>query len=370
MKSSFRLGRWLDIDVHLHVTFLLMLAFIATAHWLQHQNLLAVLEGIGFFLALFACVLFHEYGHALAARRVGIGTRDITLLPIGGVARLESTPQKPSHEIFVALAGPAVNVAIGAVLALWLSLTNTWEPLQNLSSTNGNFAEKLFAANVALVVFNLIPAFPLDGGRVFRALLSLRLHHTQATRIAASVGQGMALLLGLVGLFSNLSLALIAIFIWFGARQEASATQINQLIGDLPMREAMITDFRALSAQDSLSDASRLLLEGAQRDFPVLEEGRVIGILTQTRLYQALMEGSPWRRVEEVMETDLLFVSPEDPIKNLYLSEVPLSTIRLVSRNGRLIGMITSENLAELIVIQAARTHLPMDQPPPLPLAR
>ena len=217
MKWSIHLVRILGIDVFLHVTFLLLLGFIAITHWLAHGSLAAVISGVGFFVALFACVLLHEYGHALAARRCGIATRDITLLPIGGVARLDRMPDKPIQELWVALAGPAVNVVIAAGVGVWLAFTGTWESLFTLSTTGGGFAERLLAVNVGLVLFNMIPAFPMDGGRVLRALLAMRLEYARATRIAATVGQGLAIAFGFAGLFSNPLLLLIAVFVWTGA---------------------------------------------------------------------------------------------------------------------------------------------------------
>jgi Zn-dependent protease len=182
---SLHLGRWLGIDVYLHFTFLLLLAFIGLSQGLIGRSLDAALGGVLFFTGLFVCVLLHEYGHALAARRYGIGTRDITLLPIGGVARLERMPEKPSQEFGVALAGPAVNVIIALGLFIGLKLGGWWQPLSSLSTTGGNIFERLLVANVFLVLFNLLPAFPMDGGRVLRALLAMKLNHTRATRIAA-----------------------------------------------------------------------------------------------------------------------------------------------------------------------------------------
>src|SRR5512147_789112 len=185
---SFHLGRLLGIDVYIHFTFLLLLAFIGFSHGFATRSAEAALGGVLFFAGLFVCVLLHEYGHALAARRYGIGTRDITLLPIGGVARLERMPEKPSQEFVVALAGPAVNVVIAIGLFVGLKLGGWWQPLSSLSTTGGNLFERLLIANVFLVLFNLLPAFPMDGGRVLRALLAMKLNHTRATRIAARIG--------------------------------------------------------------------------------------------------------------------------------------------------------------------------------------
>ncbi len=366
MKWSIHLGRMLGIDVFLHVTFLLLLGVIAITHWLAHGSLAAVISGVGFFVALFACVLLHEYGHALAARRFGIATRDITLLPIGGVARLERMPDKPLQELWVALAGPAVNVVIAAALAVGLALRGTWEPLSALSTTGGGFIERLLAVNVFLVLFNMIPAFPMDGGRVLRALLALRLEYARATRIAATIGQALAIVFGLVGLFSNPFLLLIAVFVWFGATQEAAATDMKAAIGGLPVREAMLTDFRTLSPQETLGDATRLLIEGSQQDFPVLDDGRVVGVLSHARLFEVLRERGEWTSVAEAMERDFRTLHPDEPLEGALFQAEPGGTVLPIVRDGRLVGLITAENIGELLMIRAARALRGVG-PPPLP---
>ncbi|MCU0787797.1 MAG: site-2 protease family protein, partial [Verrucomicrobia bacterium] len=185
---SFRLGRLFGVDVYVHFTFILLLGFIGVAHGLAQRSWDAALNGVLFFAGIFLCVLLHEFGHVLAARRYGIKTRDVTLLPIGGVARLERMPDKPAQELAVALAGPAVNVVIAAGLALGLGLGGGWQPLAALSTTGGNLFERLLFANLFLVAFNLLPAFPMDGGRVLRSLLAMRMSAVRATHIAATVG--------------------------------------------------------------------------------------------------------------------------------------------------------------------------------------
>src|SRR5512135_1148628 len=170
MPWSWRLGTVAGIPIYLHGTFLLLIAIVLFSDWVREQSLVAAGAGVLFVLAVFGTVVLHEFGHALTAKRYGIRTRDITLLPIGGVARLERMPDDPKQELWVALAGPAVNVAIAAVLFVWLFVTNGFEPLSNLSMVTGSFVERLMFVNVTLVLFNLLPAFPMDGGRVLRAL--------------------------------------------------------------------------------------------------------------------------------------------------------------------------------------------------------
>ena len=192
MKWSLKIGRFAGIDVYLHFTFLLLIGWVALIHWRQGQSAAAAVAGVVFILAVFFCVVLHEFGHALTARRYGIKTRDIILLPIGGVARLERLPTQPMQELWVALAGPVVNVVIAVLLFAWLKLTASLEPLQNLTLTAGPFLERIMAVNLFLIAFNMIPAFPMDGGRVLRAILATRKDYSRATQIAASIGQAIA----------------------------------------------------------------------------------------------------------------------------------------------------------------------------------
>jgi Zn-dependent protease len=217
MKWSWKIGEFRGIGVYMHATFLILIGFIVLSHWSAGSSVGKTLEGVGFILALFACVVLHEFGHALMAARYGIKTRDITLLPIGGLARLERMPDKPLQELWVALAGPAVNVVIAAALFVLLQFTSAWAPLEQLSVASGPFLQRLMVVNVILVVFNMLPAFPMDGGRVLRALLATRLEYTRATQIAASIGQSMALVFGFLGFFYNPFLMFIALFVWIGA---------------------------------------------------------------------------------------------------------------------------------------------------------
>jgi Zn-dependent protease/CBS domain-containing protein len=364
---SLKLGRLFGIDVYVHFTFLLLLGFIGISHWMTEQSPAAAANGMLFFLALFGCVLLHEYGHALAARRYGIGTRDITLLPIGGVARLERMPDKPSQEFVVALAGPAVNVVIAAALAAWLTLTGSWQPLSALSTTGGGFAERLLAVNVFLVVFNLLPAFPMDGGRVLRALLALRLDYARATRIAARIGQGMAVVFGFAGLFGNPMLLLIALFVWIGAAQEAAAVEMKTSFAGATVREAMLTDFKTLAPGQTLADATRLLLAGSQQDFPVVERDSVIGILAHRELFLALREQGERAVVADVMRREFALLSAEAPLESALAPEnVEKGLAMPVLDGGRLVGLVTAENVGEFFMIRRALANRP-PAPPRLP---
>jgi Zn-dependent protease/predicted transcriptional regulator len=368
MKWAWKLGRYAGIDVYIHATFLLLIGWIVISHMIGGRSLGVAIAGVAFILFLFACVLLHEYGHALMARRFGIRTRDITLLPIGGVARLERMPEDPKQELWVALAGPAVNVVIAAVLFIWLALRNAWEPLGGLTLTGGSMIERLFVANVFLVLFNLIPAFPMDGGRVLRALLATRMEYTRATSIAAAVGQGTALLFGLIGLFANPFLLFIAFFVWIGAAQETAATQVKYSLAGIPVRDIMMTDFRTVSPGDSLKRAVELVLRGSQQDLPVVDNGRVAGVLTRADLLAALASHTEEAPVASVMRREFRTAEADDRIEVVlaHLQECECHTLPVLD-NGALAGLITADNLGEFLLVQAALSSRPAPRVPGLP---
>jgi Zn-dependent protease/CBS domain-containing protein len=355
MKWSWKIGRFAGIDVYIHATFLLLVTFFGFSYWQQTRTVAGTLEGIFFLLALFLTVILHEYGHALTARRYGIKTRDITLLPIGGVARLERMPEKPLQELWVALAGPLVNLVIAFVLFVILLLSNTLVPLNGMSLTGGPFLERLLGINLSLALFNLLPAFPMDGGRVLRALLGLRLNYVRATQIAATVGQGMAFLFGIIGLFSNPMLVFIALFVWIGAQQEASMVQVKSALGGIPVRQAMLTEFKTLRPLDTLQQATEYILAGTQQDFPILEGDRVVGILTRSDLLAALSRHSEASRVNAVMRRDFEVVHPGDMLEaaSARLQACGCHIFPVV-QDDRLVGLLSMENIGEFLMIQSA----------------
>jgi Zn-dependent protease len=225
MSGSWRIGRLFGIDLFVHWTFFLLLGWVAWSHYAAHYDWLETLMGVAFILALFAIVVMHELGHALAARQFGVRTRDILLLPIGGVARLEHIPENPRQELVIALAGPAVNVVLAASLLVGLSMSSGIMQVSEAARVGGAFLSQLFWVNVSLALFNMLPAFPMDGGRVLRALLAMRMDYVRATQTAAAVGQTMAVVLAIIGVFYNPFLIFIAIFVWLGAGAEAYMVQ-------------------------------------------------------------------------------------------------------------------------------------------------
>ncbi len=358
MKWSIPVGRYAGIPVQIHVTFLALLIWIGLSTWTTEQSATAALSGVAFVLALFGCVVLHEFGHALTARRYGIRTRDITLLPIGGLARLERMPDKPRQELLVAIAGPAVNVVIALLLAITLQLLGrplTSTALAVEAGASPGFLEQLFAVNVMLVAFNLLPAFPMDGGRVLRALLAMRMDYARATARAATVGKAFAALFAVVGFFTNPFLMFIALFVWIGASQESAAAQMKGALDGIPVSHAMITDFRALSPSDPLSRAVELLLAGSQQDFPVADEGRVLGVLTRQALLAALAKRTDHQRVVDAMEADVPRADPREML-DVALARLQQSRVRTmpVIAGGELVGLLTMENVGEFVSVHSA----------------
>jgi Zn-dependent protease len=359
MKWSWKLGTVAGIGLYVHATFLLLVAWVGLADWLQ-GGATSALAGVVFILTLFACVVLHELGHALTAQRYGIRTRDITLLPIGGVSRLERIPDNPRQEVWVALAGPAVNVVIAAVLYLWLHLFATPRPLTAMSLNGGPFLERLMVVNVSLAVFNLLPAFPMDGGRVLRALLALRMDYTRATQVAAHVGQALAFAFGLVGLFTNPFLLFIAFFVWIGAAQEASMVQMRSALGGIPVSRAMLKDFHTLAPQDPATRVLELILAGSQQDFPVVEHDRVVGVLLRSDVLKALAHRRSEWRVGDVMRREFEVVDAGDMLDTAFarLQSCACHTLPVMSR-GVLVGLLTMDNLGEFLLVQSALDRAP-----------
>jgi len=357
-RWSWELAQIAGIRVFVHATFLLLVGWFAIAYWLEVRSLARVASGVALFLLLFACVLLHELGHALTAQRFGYPTREITLLPIGGIARLERMPDDPRESLWITLAGPAVNIAIAAALFVALRATRTWEPIQQVSVTGGPFFERLMFLNVSLVVFNMLPAFPMDGGRALRALLATRLDDRRATRIAARLGQGMAALFALVGWLANPLLILIALFVWTGAAQEAAMADMRAALRGIPVAQVMLTAFRTLAPEDRLSTAIEIVQHGGQHDLPVTQGVRPVGLLSRHDLVQALREHGSQARVADTMDTDILVIAPQDMLDAALsrLDERQLSAAPVVE-NGRLVGLLTAEAVAEFIKLRAALDH-------------
>ena len=353
MSWSWSIGRMFGIRIKIHFTFLLFVGWIAVAQGMLTGNALQASLSVLLMLLVFGCVLLHELGHALTARRFGVSTRDIILLPIGGLARLERMPEKPSQEILVAIAGPAVNVAIALLLAALMAAFQM--PLAELSFTGG-LIEALLYINVVIVLFNMIPAFPMDGGRVLRAVLATRMPFVQATQIASYIGQGVAVLFGIAGIAMNHPmLLLVALFVFLAASEERAMVQSRSAMQGVAARDAMITEFQVLRANDTLQQAMDLLMAGSQTDFPVVHDGAPVGMLSRSALFSGLRSAGPGARIGEVMEADAGYVDPGEPLEAVVrrMQSGRRSAMPVITQ-GRLVGMVTAENVAELLMAHDA----------------
>jgi Zn-dependent protease len=356
-RWSARLGKLASIDVYVHPTFLLLLAWFGGAKLFATRSWEAAALEVVFVLCLFGCIVFHELGHALVARRFGIETRDITLYPIGGVAKLERMPENPRHELAIAFTGPLVNVAIalglGAALAVWPILGS----LRDAAVGQGSLVVRLLVANLALAVFNLLPAFPMDGGRVARALLTPRLGRAGATRAAARIGRAMAVVFGVLGVLGAPMLLLVAAFVWIAGAHEARAAEIDDALRDRLVGGAMETRFDVLRPADPLSQAQALVLLGPQVDFPIVDaEGVFGGLVGPEDIARGLASGEPSTPVAAVARVDVPRVRPEQPLREALerLSAGPWRTAAVVDPWGRLLGLLSSDNVAELVMFHEA----------------
>ena len=356
MKRSLKIGSVYGIGIFLHWTFLLLVAAIFAYYYVQSQSLTAAVSGMGFIVALFLCVVLHELGHALTARRFGVPTRSITLYPIGGLARLERIPAEPMKEFWIAIGGPVVNIVITIVLALLLLVTGGSFAPGALQAPGQHLIASLMWINIVLAGFNLLPAFPMDGGRVLRALLALRQDYAQATQTAANVGQAMAILFGLVGImWFNPILLFIALFVYVGAQQESQQAMYRSFTEGTPVRQAMVTRFTTLDADDTLDDAADELLAGTDHDFPVVEDGQIVGILRRKELIQSLSNHDRGTPVAEVADRDFATTEPGAPLDEVFqqMNADNRSTVPVVE-GDQLVGLLTLENVGELIMVSSA----------------
>lgn len=358
MRWAWKIGKLAGIDVYVHATFLLLVGFIVVANWTESHSVAQAAYGLLFVLVIFGCIVLHELGHALTARRFGIRTRDIVLLPIGGVARLERMPEDPNQELLVALAGPAVNVVISGALFFALSLAGHLPTLlqaETISWTGHQFLANIMAVNVWLVLFNLIPAFPMDGGRVLRALLARRMDYTDATQAAAHIGQAIALVFGFLGLFFDPFLLFIALFVWVGASGEAGMVQMRNSLGTIPVQRVMLTTFQTLQPEDTLATAVEHMLSGWQQDFPVVFGSHVLGVLTREDLVRAIAQGGTGKLVRDAMRRDFQAVDSHDMLDQAVRALQGCGCRSMpVEHNGELVGILTMENIGEFMMIHSA----------------
>ncbi|MEO0761959.1 MAG: site-2 protease family protein [Pseudomonadota bacterium] len=357
MSWSVKILQLGDTALRLHLTFFLLLIWIAVSYYPQ-GGIAAAAEGVLFVVLVFVCVVLHELGHVVAAQRYGIRTPEITVLPIGGLARLERMPEKPVQELVVAIAGPLVNVVIAAALILLLEVRVDPASVTAPQAAGHSLQAQLAFVNIILVVFNLIPAFPLDGGRIFRALLGFFMRRDRATTVAARVGQATAVLFALVGLFYNPFLVLIAVFMFFAAEAESSHETMRADTSGHVARDAMIARFESLGPAATAEEAGRLLILTTQQEFPVIgADGRLGGMVTRKKLIEAMGAGGPATPVRDFMETGVPEVAAEAPLERVMeaIYAHPARAAAVVDTAGRLAGYVSAENASELFMLERAR---------------
>lgn len=340
VKGSYRIARVAGIDVRIHVTFLLLLAFYAWSYY-ETGGVAGAVIGVSFMLALFFCVLLHEFGHAFAARRFGIRTPDITLLPIGGVARLERMPSSPWQELVIAVAGPAVNVGIAIVLVGILGgVSHVGDFISGRG--DGGILEALLFVNVMLIAFNMIPAFPMDGGRVLRALLATRMEHARATLIAARVGQAVAVGFGVWAVTSgNFILLFIALFVFMGAQQELAYARFRQQARGLRVGQVMNTTFRVLPIGLRVGEVEAALARDAQKVFPFVDDRLLLrGIANREELHQASRELPPDSPVSCVVR-QIPVVHPDTTLSEAMdlMQRLAEPVVPVVNPAGQIVGL-------------------------------
>ena len=359
---SWHLGTIFGIEIRVHATFLILLGWVAMSHLAAGHTPAMAVNGVGYILAVFGIVVLHELGHALTARRFGIRTRDITLLPIGGVARLERMPSRPSQEFLVAIAGPAVNFALAFLLFAVLAAMGAIEDTSHWTLVGGPFLAKLMWTNLGLGIFNLIPAFPMDGGRVLRALLAMRTSYLRATDIAAMVGQGLALAFGLVGLFVNPFLVFIALFVWIGAQGEARIAHVHAALAGIPVVEAVATNFATVTPDTTVSNVAQHMLAGFQDDVPVVDGSLLLGMVYREDILKAVLVGDVNASVGSIMRLDPNIVRASESLDAAFerLQASGRRSIPVV-RDDALIGVLPIENVAYLLQLRerqrAQMTH-------------
>ena len=359
MRSwSLRLGRFFGIDVFVHWTFWILIAWVLLLHF-RGSGAAEAAVGVAFVLALFVCVVIHEFGHALTARRFGIVTRDITLYPIGGIASFEGMPERPGQEFLVAIVGPMVNLVIAALLYLLLAAAGRLPSLDALDNadtiTQLPFLYSLLLANVMLAVFNLVPAFPMDGGRALRALLSFRMDKVTATRIAAGLGQMLAIIFVFLGFFSNFWLVFIGLFIFIGAGSEVAYARVQSALAGLTVSDAIMHRFTILDPNSTLGEAADALINGQDTAFVIADEERLVGLLTKDEIIRGLAEAGSQGAAAKYAASVVQTVDARTPLTEFFQQSMQAERqVAVVMDAGQPVGLIDKQNVEERLLIQEA----------------
>lgn len=354
MGWSLTIGRIAGTDIRLHFTFLLFLAWIGIADYLQ-GGMPAAVDSVVFILLVFLCVTLHEFGHIAMARRFGIKTPQVILSPIGGIASLERMPERPSQELLVAIAGPLVNVVIALLLMAVFGIG--MNRIAGIEFDSATLADRLLIVNVVLVLFNMVPAFPMDGGRVLRALLAMNMGAPKATALAARIGQGFAFLFFLLGLLYNPILMFVGIFIYLAAASEEQSAAFTGFASRLKVKDAMEPSPILLSAGEPLSKAVDALLSSPQKEFPVLDAGgQVVGLLDRDAMIIGLRDQGAATAVGTAMR-------PSHPLRLDQPLVDAFTRMRtgggraevVLDATGQVAGILTQENIAEMMMVENAQ---------------
>lgn len=357
MKWSIPMGRVWGIPIRMHLTFILLLAWIAWLGW-SVDGLRSSLWALALILCLFACVVLHELGHSIVAMRFGAHVRSVTLLPIGGVASMRSIPEKPYQELLVSLAGPSVNLVIALVLMVVRGGYHILGEQSVFPVSFGELVDALVNANLILAVFNLIPAFPMDGGRVLRSILALFLPFPRATAVAAVLGQILAVGFVLVGLTTNPFLVLIGIFIFFGAESEDRTVRVRNMLRDVLVEDVMVTDFVNIGPGDTVARCLENVYHRKQEDFVVEFEDRLVGVVARKDWLDALHSDGPQAKIENIMRRHFITVIPKTPLSRLYQDLWHLKQgVFPVMENRKLVGLLTTEDVSRFLMVQAIRQN-------------
>lgn len=355
MGWSVTLGSFKGTAVRVHITFLLFLAWIGFAAY-QRGGVPAARDSLVFIVAIFACVVLHEFGHILMARRFGIVSPEVTLLPIGGVADMNRMPDKPYQELLIAIAGPAVNLVIAVAILLYMGVAADMVGAAHIADPRVGLLPRLAVANVFLAVFNMIPAFPMDGGRVLRAGLAMWIGRGRATRIAATIGQGFAFLLGFAGLFGHPMLIFIAIFVYMAATSEAHMTDMFEAARGLRAGDAMESRIAVIDRAATVREAIDILLATSQDEFPVVDHTGVLrGFLARGEIIEALRTSEAGAPIAPFMSREPIALGAGETIDDVLTRLAEGAAIGVTDEHGRVIGMLTRQSLAEIMMIREAR---------------
>jgi Zn-dependent protease/CBS domain-containing protein len=352
MVWSVKIGKLFGIQLKIHLTcfLLLFLIYIAGASQFPRSRAIA---GVFFISVVFLSVLIHEFGHSLMAKKFGSNVRDITLLPIGGISSMEEMPEKPTQEIVMTVIGPMINLVIAGVLYISLGWWSGISYPTLYPDSARSFVSSLITVNLILAAFNLIPAFPMDGGRTLRGILALKMDYLRATSIAVAIGQFLSIVFIFYGFLYNFWLTLIGVFLFIGAGSEKNQTVFRFLLQGVRSEEAMTTAFKTVASGENLSDIMERVYHSGQDDFPVVDGEELRGILTRDRVVAAINEKGEETAVSSIMEKDFTTVTPNTNLNEVYhILKGRGKTVAAVIEDGQLKGMISLEGLTRFFTIQ------------------